>query len=328
MQIFIFILILGLSSILHALDFQLEDGRILLYGDSCEEVFQMANAIQEWQYKSEKRKSQMSDCKFRKFVLEWGYHVDVTDIVPTWLKENYDKYPKNAGPNCWNSALYATQFLKYLRFTPPGEMSFYLNSPLCRPRQTKEQLQPGDIIAIRKWHTKSKFVEEVHGFIYIENGLVFSKNGLSKERSYGLFETEEVFDIYDVKEPACKRLFGPPSIYVDGAPQKKCKVYAQYFTCKPLEEYINKKNIKEVFRERSELIDFYDCKVSSEALDGINTNIIYRLTLDTLKAIYDLNTKDLERKDLTGSERFLIQSMQFKINGIYQQINIILEEKD
>jgi hypothetical protein len=124
---------------------------------------------------------------------------DITECVPEHVKRYQGVHASLRGPNCWNLALVMSQILPNLRYSDPEEISFYMQPPLCNSVPSGEKRSPGDIGLIRNVDSeKIGFGPkgEVHGFIYINNDLVYSKNGLGKENPYAIQSAEKMYSEY------------------------------------------------------------------------------------------------------------------------------------
>lgn len=129
--------------------------------------------------------------------------------LPEILQINLDKSVEKFGPNCWNATLVATGILPELRYSTYKEMTFWMNSKFCREKDLDEPIEIGDVIAIRELLTGANTYSEVHGFIYMDEKLSFSKNGATKKEPYLLQSTDMVFSSYNVLKE-CRRIKGIP----------------------------------------------------------------------------------------------------------------------
>jgi hypothetical protein len=105
---------------------------------------------------------------------------DVSSCLPPEVISYSAKEAFVNGPNCWNLAMVMSGVLPALRYSTAEEMAFFMNSPLCRQLKPGEKKRPGDIGAIR---TDDK---EFHGFMWVSDDIVFSKNGFDRNAPYAL----------------------------------------------------------------------------------------------------------------------------------------------
>ena len=158
-----------------------------------------------------------------------GCSVALTGSVPSFVQKHEDQHPVLDGPNCWNTALVVDKILSTVRNTESKEFTFWMNSPLCRPLATGDLPQPGDIIAIRS-HSESP-TPEVHGMIYVNKDMVFSKNSVATSEPYALQVLDDVLSSFAIatSDTSCRTVAG------DAA--RKCMFFTQYFRCSTLTEY-------------------------------------------------------------------------------------------
>lgn len=157
--------------------------------------------------------------------------IDVTDHVPETVARIH--MSKKNGPNCWNTALVLSQLVPALRYANSDEFWYWMTqSPLCRKLADHEPALAGDIVAVRwSWGLKRDHGES-HGYVYIGNGLVFSKNGSDKTSPYEIQPEDQVQRLYYLKgNPECMRTekYEPP----------QCTIYANYYRCQPFSAYLN-----------------------------------------------------------------------------------------
>lgn len=242
--LFIFILFL-LALPANAKSFSIKknkNGQVILQGERCQDFTEQINALSDWKHKLGEKiiKETEKRCECKTFL---GCSMVIDTFVPKLVQQVLGKKPKYDGPNCWNSVLVSNKILSHLRETSDAEMSFWLNSPLCRELRTDEKAMPGDIIAARYG-----FGDEMHAFIYITDKLAFNKNALVRSTPY---EFKSVYDIlYD---------FGVRSQYNDrphcgrtsSKNEQRCPRFAVYYRCMTLDNYLS--NITDANFPSSEL---------------------------------------------------------------------------
>ena len=311
-------LLISLNTFTSTEIFRIYDGKkIVISGDSCPALMQQAEAILSWSHKlKEHQGTALPEC----YCNESGHCiVDVYSISPQMVQTYQGVRPEFDGPNCWNRALVFAKILPSLTYTTPAEMTFWMTSPLCRERLLDEELQPGDIIAVRDFD-----IGEVHGFTYLTDDLAYSKNGFrKKDGAYEYDSLDAVFSNYQVSQK-CRRVLGRP---VKG---EECyyRIYANYFHCQSLEEYFISLNVQ----ISSENMAIYQrlLEIDAEVFSYIfNKNKeIDREYLTNLK--YELHGGTLMVKKLLSSNPELSEeeilfwtALWRRANALFEQINYL-----
>jgi hypothetical protein len=165
---------------------------------------------------------------------------EISTLIPTKILELHDTTTAYPGPNCWNTSLYTNKIVQSRRATAEEEMTYWMNSPLCRELLSDEAELPGDIIAIRNNQIDKPI--EMHGFTYITKAFSFSKSGFDIQFPYELTSSEYVYHLFALGEyedykanPECRRVEGKPDM-------KKCPVYANVFRCISYDDFLNTTN--------------------------------------------------------------------------------------
>lgn len=313
MRFLVFFFIFFSSKVFAVYAFKNSNGEIILKGANCQELLNEAQQIFNWAFKL---KDVFQDtpltCNYTHFLgIKWGFEINISKITPILVKKYLNYRPTNDGPNCWNSTLVMNKISPFLRYTSPEEFSFWLKSPLCREKNSKEEMVAGDVIAIREY--TGNFVDEYHGLTYISPHLSFTKNGLTHFNSYSLVPTDDVFKSYGVKE-GCRL---PPH-------QKGCQKAASVFSCQSFEQYISGPLSKDL-TEALEEIDKTECAIEQLSMfgDKKNNKSLYNY-VDMNVDILEWIISDLEnKKGLNEKEIFLIRALRFKINAIKSQMRLL-----
>jgi hypothetical protein len=167
-----------------------------------------------------------------------GCSFDVTGCLPDHPVKYHGTNPKISGPNCWNLALVMKGLVPALRYTSPNEMSYFMNSPLCKEVPANQPRQAGDVGAIRSKGPYGK--DEVHGFIYVSDKLAYSKNGFSRESPYALQSVDNVYKVYGVRPDAPyapSNNANSKSMASSGEGQMNVQVYR----CRSAKDYLKQK---------------------------------------------------------------------------------------
>lgn len=278
-----------------------DSSKVMLEGNSCKQLEKEAAAIAAWT----NRIGEIPE-KFKCNCHKHRCAIDVTNIVPSLVKQTQGSCASFDGPNCWNGALVVSKLTSNLRYTSSKEMAFWMKSPLCKERATGEAPVPGDIIAIRE-----KTGEEVHGFIHLTENLSFSKNGYSKTRPYSLQSPEHVYREYKVPK-SCQGVFQKPA---------GCKVWSNVYACISVSEYFEKHPIKDeeakaVWME----LEASDCEVSNQSFTPVLNEELLLLANTSLASI-----KELAKNKIAATKN---DEDKFIWNAILEKAKANLDQTD
>lgn len=294
----------------HKVQLSKDTQKIVLVGKDCSLLQQEAAAIQAWSKRlGESPQVALCKCRFGKC------SIDVTQTLPAILQKNQSLTSKFDGPNCWNASLVGSKIIPNLRHSLDEEMTFWMNSPLCKMRKDGEATQPGDIIAIRfaeeTWYGEERRIEETHGFIYLTENLSFSKNTLKAKDPYTLQSTENVYAIYPVK-PECRNI---------GIQDKKgCNNWSNAYACESVENYLKKHPIKDQdAKETWDNLKVMDCNVSQMVMTSGLQKEIYTLTETSLEALKSLSEERLKAAK-TEEDKFIWQGILITIEANLVQL--------
>jgi hypothetical protein len=132
------------------------------------------------------------------------------------------------GPNCFNTALLLAGVLDTSRHTQAPEMTFWLQSPLCRELDPNERALPGDVIMIRG-RAPDGTLAEVHAANFVSDELIFSKDGVLADNLPKLSASAQVLSGYGVQRKECYRVKGVSS---------SCTGWANFFRCSSRKELL------------------------------------------------------------------------------------------
>lgn len=76
------------------------------------------------------------------------YTMTVSECLPKFVKENQNKELYQSGANCWGTAMSFKGLSETPRFVWSDEITYWLNSPICRKLEPGEEKKPGDILNI------------------------------------------------------------------------------------------------------------------------------------------------------------------------------------
>jgi hypothetical protein len=287
-----------------------EGDAIKMRADTCEMIEKQTIALTKWSHKKENFDITKCDCPAR-------CEYDVSAFVPDFVYEAQGVCPMKPGPNCWNTSLVSAGITSKMRYTSSEEMNFWMTSPLCRERANDEEIQAGDIIAIRDQRG-----QEVHGFVHLTNELSYSKNGYSNHTWFSLQSPENVYRVYDV-EKECQGLH---SNLVD----KKvppCKLYSNIIQCISMDEYLKNQKAKDnELLMAMKQVDQYECHFGALIMDYaavenlINDSGLIKVNLEILKKMAEDKLAD---KSVSDEDKFLWQGIKIKNEALLQQIDLL-----
>ena len=228
--------------------------------------------------------------------------------TPSRMDALNEKLPKMNGPNCWNAALYVTHLIESMRYSSPEELAFWLNSKYCKKIQDSEQIQAGDIVALRSHEG------ELHAMLWLKDNMVFSKNTSHRLDPYQKIEAPLIFSMFRVNESICQQ---PRSEY-----SQACSRWTDYYHCESSQaDRIRELNLND------ELRNFYE---HSHRMNQQIEKIIFSGTpnskdFDVLKLrLHDLQTKmaaDAKRKDTQIS--FFTKALFHEAESLRVQIDLL-----
>lgn len=282
-----------------------EDNLIYLSALSCEDIENEVKIITSWnKQKLQEENTQNCECKNGNCIL------NITQRLPEVVKLYEGKRPDVNGPNCWNSTLVTAGILPHIRYSTPEEMEFWMKSPLCTEKKMSEEMEPGDVVAIR-----GEDSSEYHGFIYISDKISWSKNGFNRVKKYDLQDPLDVFETYGV-EKECQRSIGN---------NKKCDKYANIYKCQPWDEYWEKvdEGIKSRVDESVELsLNHIECSLSESLfqkalIDQSSMDLMFNSLAIVEMLVLDLK-EDL-KEDASEEEKLYIDRSLHRILSIKDQ---------
>lgn len=131
----------------------------------------------------------------------------MTTALPKAVRGIVGLNPTHPGPNCFNSTLIAQGLMDQRRYVGEDEMAFWLEKS-CVQKNPTEPILPGDLVTFRASQSIGALFGLPmiqHSMIYLNDELVFSKNGLEADRSFELQSLAKVAKKYKV-DPACFKI--------------------------------------------------------------------------------------------------------------------------
>jgi hypothetical protein len=268
-----------------------QDQRILLTEPNCKIAADDVKALRAWTLTS----NSQAKCEAAAGVSTGDRcEVDITRCVPEHVAKYQGVDSATGGPNCWNLVLVMKGILPNLRYSSDAEMTFYMRPPLCQQVGDKDK-RAGDIGAVR--YEKK---EEIHGFIYVNDKLAYSKNGMT-----GPYQLQSLDNVLD--------------LYIEGA-----RTDVSYFRCDSMSEYLKKNPDipRKLLETYDQLGNFENCLerfvVSNEPLSNEAKSSI----IDTGKALAEYLVEQRKSgKNLNEKETFVIASLQLRLDSIAEQLS-------
>ena len=325
-----FLIILGVSlwgpfpvAIAADLKFSRERSKIFMSG-ACDAAERQFASLAEWQAQSSKsvqcllpppspRSTGDAQCKY-----------DISNCLPEHVNKYFGLKPKQNGPNCFNLALVFKGLLPALRYSSSDEMSFYMASPLCRPLQAGEEVQPGDVGAIRRDMLHA--TQEWHGFIFVSRDVVYSKDGVDKKSPFGLQSIEKMYKTYELEKglkTGCT-IQGRTKLY-------KCSSHVSVFRCRSLDEYLRSQpELPSQLRSAlAETTVFENC-LENFAVHGAHpaASAIGRLRTASQALIHYLEAEQAQKRAPDERTKFLLASLQLRLESVAEQLRLTKHHQD
>ncbi|MFM6930583.1 MAG: hypothetical protein ACKOX6_19120 [Bdellovibrio sp.] len=289
----------------------------MILQDTCSDGSHSVESLSSWMQRIQPGKA----CKVPQQSSENGCQYDITDCLPEHVVQYQGVNSKVAGPNCWNLALVMGKILPNLRYSSPEEMAFYMRPPLCRQLKDGENRQAGDIGAIRgmAWGLP---IEETHGFVYVSEKMVYSKNGTQKEAPYSLQSMDAMYDSYGVQNKKSCRKNEIPKGDMD------CIQAVAYFRCDSMDDYLKKnknispkiKNLEHDIRSRERCLEASE--FSGQTLSDSNLRDIQRVSGALAYYLEDLKKNNKINK-LSEGDRFMVGGLQLRLQSIADQLSAL-----
>lgn len=272
---------------------------IRMRAPNCDAFLLELEALKKWTQSTGKMTCDLSSVDFKLYIpsdINPYCEGVVTDCVPDHVVKYQGVKSSLHGPNCFNLALVMKGLLPHLRHTPAEEMTHFMQAPYCHFVGKEEKLQPGDIGAFRKDG------EEVHGFIYISDNTVYSKNGEFKSQPYELQHMRNLTN---------------SSVY-----NKDTNI--EYFRCKSMEEVLkeNEASISEVVKNSIELFNVIECRISPLFFgQTIEADESYKLIVDSAKILATYLKQEIKNIDrLEPIEKKLLAGLLIRVQTLQRMI--------
>lgn len=263
---------------------------------------QLQGELKSW-LEASGEKATSEPVEFAGFPAEGAIAFDVTGILPKFAREYH--WRDTTRGNCWGVACLATGLARGVTSMNDAEFTLLLESDLVKRVTSRDQLKPGDLIAIRAASKHRTLESEIHGAVYVSDNLMFSKNGAG-EGPLRLQDSNEVLYTYMVHVPKIMGLRIAPVIevyrvtpldsYIEAhktelAPEL-LEALAQLKTAELLSTDVHisdrdveaeidqvrwRANKKQLFQLRSKLYDLSQAKLSGPATEHKPSNFLWKL---------------------------------------------------
>lgn len=275
---------------------------IYLTGNDCGLLEKESKILEGWTKRLKENTANDHKCECAKSLCS----KKVSALLPKIVNATQFVKPNSTGPNCWNASLVAAKIIPQLRYSTPQEMSFWLNSPLCKEKKSTDALEPGDIVAIL-----NKSGHQHHGFIYISENLSFSKNGFESDNPYTLQDPKHVFSKYQVK-PKCERIDS----------QGACENHAKYYSCTSVDEYRNSyKGTDKILKDTIDSISGMECLFSKSLFEDGSFGVD-NFILTNLEILNNLISDIYLDKKFNPEDAVLWEGLYYQIGSMFAQVEM------
>lgn len=272
------------------------DNRLILSGDTCDEVLEEATNFKLWKARLEGKDDLVVKGQIK---IQQGCKIDVTDDIPKFILQYHDTNSIYNGPNCFNFALVVAGLLPGLKPTSNEEFDVFINSPLCQRVHNKNLLRAGDIGVYSSKNSKTDATVFNHGFIYISDKLVLSKNDQSVRAPYSVQETQAMYN----------QQYEDPNFFTE------------YYRCMSFDEFIANKGqeISKDILDLNKTIDEFECNFSNLFFNRSLSKMAMKNMIDTYAILQSLlvKEKDKLRKNINSAT----DSNLVVLNQIEQRLN-------
>ncbi|MBA2403795.1 MAG: hypothetical protein H0V66_03410, partial [Bdellovibrionales bacterium] len=252
---------------------------LILSGKTCSSLITQHQAICNWQ--------KLIDPSFVippipetlcRRISDSNYSMTITSCLPSFVKANQHKKLYRSGANCWGTAMSFKKISTRPRFMWSNEISYWLNSPVCRKLNPGEEKKTGDLLNMygpeyvfnkdepnnksnRFWEARfpGRFtpaaVEEgytgYHHFLHTEtfvtSDLTFGKDSPSKDDKFEFHEMGEVYGRPDAVECQENQSMTPYLRENQNPPRdirnSKCSYFSLAYRCEAFPDYFARQTL-------------------------------------------------------------------------------------
>jgi len=291
---------------------------LFLEGESCEVLSKQANALDAWTRRMEEASYRSIKCIPGR--TRGTYQIQIDGIVPSFVRNHANTIPPNDGPNCFNTTLVAPKILEHMRYSSSEELAWYLDSVLCK-KVNESEMQPGDPVVVFNHPILAPSSTVIsHSYVYLTPNLSFQKTGyMGKIAPFEFSNPQQISKEYEVTQSSSCN-------WITHSPPRKCKTWTVGYRCMSMDNYLSKG------AESTTWIDTRNRLLSTSCFLGnwvfqdshIAQLPLYELTTQSLNVVRKLIQAELAKikgNDPEASrQRFLWQSLEYQVRGIYKQI--------
>ena len=286
------LIVLGLNSA-HASDVKISystDNNLLLSAKTCSSLKIQHKAICQWKKNVDPSFTipAITDASCLKNP-KGGHMTTVSTCLLPFVKANQHKKLYRSGSNCWGTALSFKKLSTRPRFIWSNEITYWLDSPVCRKLNSGETKVPGDLLSmygpehlfrkdeesnkgIRFWEALfpgrvtvspvedgySGFHHFLHTETFLTNDVTFGKDSPSKDDRFEFHEMSEVYGRPDAVECQENQAMIPYLREFQKSPKQikdsKCAYFSLAHRCEAFPDYFAKQNLTESDREHLKTI--------------------------------------------------------------------------
>lgn len=213
------------------------------------------------------------------------FKITISECLPTLAKSFQNKKLYHEGPNCWGTAMSFKALSPVPRFMWPEEMTYWMESPVCRKLNPGEVKLPGDIINIygpEKLDESEKTAQDagtkfwdymfsnrstpvtedfgigftgfhrlLHSVTYVSARLAFGKDSPSQLDAFYFHPMEEVYGRPRSDEVDCQenQVLSPHIREYQNTPKRihgrKCSYMSLAYRCENFKNYFSKQNLQD-----------------------------------------------------------------------------------
>lgn len=331
---------------------------LILKGKNCQELIQQHEAICAWKKNIEPafvKPALAKTCK----VVNGLKTQTVSACLPTFVKANHHKKLVRSGGNCWGTAMSFKQLSNKPRFLWPEEMTYWMNSPVCRKLDVGEEKQPGDIINVygpeyifekaekdkgyRFWEALfpgrnttarvasgySGYHNFLHSETYISGLISFGKDSPSKDDRFDFHSTNEIYGRSQDEECQENQSLEPYSREYQNPPKNikgsSCDYFSIAYRCGNIKEYFAKQKLDE--SEKAILDQVEQLQKTQEKLFTLQTTTAVSVNSFEIKKIVELadttavgSLIELQKTSNSKNREMLLVLQYFSASGLRKSL--------
>ncbi len=293
----------------YSFEIQRQGDDVFLKSSDCSEVSALSNAIYNW-----KQKTDSYNCTLNPAQKNGQCIVEISNCLPEKVKNYFAKRPTEGGPNCYNAGLVFMGLLSNLRYSTEDEISFYMNSGLCKKLGPNEKPIVGDLGLISMAGKKQPYFVQ-HAFIYLSEYFVYEKPNQHRDSPFIIANKRNTLSEYGLTENEA-----PDA----STPYKGIDREVTYYRCVSTKEYLGESpNVPQTLAKLwSEMDSVEKCfeifTMTQTPLSPMARNNI----LNVAKALTEYLRMEKGKDDGHDQEKtqFMIASLQLKLKSISENL--------